>query len=252
MLEISRFYYSALCAVGILAFVPLCVRADGLMRGGHVNGPHTTLVLTKEQQTQLLKKRKTIILTPYQQLVMRASTGVVGVSKLRVFPKTIQTCTCELHDISAQITNDKIEVANDQFGLDFDLFRYNYSYWAKINEATLKEDTLKAPPEEVRLRKAASSIKPEAVSRSSDLLKKAIAINPNYILARQLLALNYSDYSSEKQPLAQRKLEHKEAIALVNGRDAVLEKHLRIQLNRINEMIDARKSLQSKKRATNS
>lgn len=246
----SRLFSSALCAVALIAWVPRCVRADGLMRGGHVNGPHTTLVLTKEQRAQLKKKKDRIILTPYQQLVMRASTGVVGVTKVLVLPKTTRTCTCELHDVAAQISFDKIEVANSQFGLDFDMFRYNYPYWAKINEAKSAEDSIKSPSEEVRLRKAASTLEPNAVSRSSELLKKAIAINPDYTLARQLLALNYTNYSSGNQPLAQQKSAHEEALALVQGQDAELEKHLRIQLGRIEAMIDARKKLLANKRPT--
>lgn len=229
---------------------PPCAHADGLMRGGHVRGPHTTLLLTKEQQMQLRNKKNTITLTPHQQLVMRASTGVVGVSKLYVVPKTIRTCTCELHDIAAQISSDTIEVANDQFGLDFDLFRYNYPYWGKINEARLKEDKVKSPPEEVRLRKAASTLEPTSVKRSSELLKKAIAINPDYTLGRQLLALNYTDYSPDNQTLPQRKSAYAEAIDLIKGRDAELEKHLRIQLGRIEAMIDARKKLQISKQPT--
>jgi hypothetical protein len=246
----SRLFCSALCVVALIASVPLCVRADGLMRGAHVNGPYTTLVLTKEQRAQLKRKKDRIILTPNQQLVMRASTGVVGVTKVLVLPKTTRTCTCELHDVAAQISTDKIEVANSQFGLDFDMFRYNYPYWSKINKAESEEDAIKTPPEEVRFRKAASTLGPEAVTRSSELLKKAIAINPDYTLGRQLLALNYTEYSSKDQPLNQRKSAYEEAIALVQDRDAELEKHLRIQLSRIEAMIDARKKLLNLKQPT--
>jgi hypothetical protein len=152
-----------------------------------------------------------------------------------------------LRDIAAQISGDTIEVANDQFGLDFDLFRYNYPYWGKINGAKSREDNLKAPPEEVRLRKAASTIEPTSVKRSSELLKKAIAINPDYTLGRQLLALNYTDYSPDNQTLSQRKSAYEEAIDLIKGRDAELENHLRIQLGRIEAMIDARNKLQISK-----
>jgi len=60
-------------------------------------------------------------------------------------------------------------------------------------------------------------------------------------LARQLLALNYTDYSPGKQSLIQRKRKYEEAIALVRGRDQELEKHLSYQLHLINEMIDAKK-----------
>ena len=250
MHQTIRLSYSIFCIATLLAAVPLCAFADGLMRGGHVGGPHTTLILTKEQQTQLRHKKQTITLTPYQQLVMRASTGVVGISKLHVVPKTIQSCTCESRDIAAQISTNKIEVADAQFGRDFDMFQYNYPYWAKINEAKSEEDALKTPPEEVRLRKAASTLEPGGVNRSSELLEKAITIKPDYTLGRQLLALNYTDYNSKNQPLPERKSLYEKAIALVQGRDAEFEKHLRIQLSRIEEMIDARKKLQISKQPT--
>ena len=211
------------------------------MRNGHVAGPHTTLVLTREQREQLRKGAYKISLTPDQQRSMRASTGVTGVTKVAVLPKTTKSCTCDLEDVSARISANTIEIANSQFGRRFDRFRYNYAYWAKINGAENKEDALKAPSKAIILRKEASKLGPAEVNRSSELLKKAIAINPEYTLARQLLALNYTDYSHGKLSLIQRKNKYEQAIALVRGRDEELEKHLSYQLHLINEMIDAKK-----------
>ena len=243
MRVVKDMFIPALCTVALSTLLPLGAIADGLMRNGHVAGPHTTLVLTREQREQLRKGAYKISLTPDQQQTMRASTGVTGVTKVSVLPKTTRTCTCELEDVSARISAKTIEVADSQFGRRFDRFRYNYAYWAKINGAENKEDALKAPSKAIILRKEASKLGPDEVNRASELLKRAIAINPEYTLARQLLALNYTDYSHGKESLIQRKSKYEEAIALVRGRDAELEQHLSYQLHLINEMIDAKKEL---------
>ncbi len=243
MRDIRCLSITVLSAVAFATLFPFGALADGLMRNGHVGGPHTTLVLTREQREQLRKGTYKISLTPDQQRTMRASTGVTGVTKVSVLPKTTRTCTCELEDVSARISANTIEVADSQFGRRFDRFRYNYAYWAKINDAENKEVALKAPSKAIFLRKEASKLGPDEVNRASELLKKAIAINPEYTLARQLLALNYTDYSHGKQSLIQRKSQYEEAIALVRGRDAELEKHLSYQLHLINEMIDAKKEV---------
>jgi len=46
-----------------------------------------------------------------------------------------------------------------------------------------KEDALKAPSKAIILRKEASKLGPAEVNLASELLKKAIAINPEYTLA---------------------------------------------------------------------
>jgi hypothetical protein len=250
MRKVKVLFIPALCTVAFSAALPFGAIADGLMMNGHVAGPHTTLVLTKEQQKQLRARKNDIVLTPYQKQVMRARTGVTGVTSVYVLPNTYRGCTCESKDVAARITVDKIEIADYLYGRDFDRFIYNYEYWSKINSAKSTEDALTQPSEVVRLRKEASSLLPKNVKRSSELIKKAISIEPNYTLARQLLALNYTHEDRDDKPLMQKKAAYEEAVGLVRGYDAILEEHLNYQLHLINEMIDARKKLPNGKLST--
>lgn len=104
--------------------------ADGLICNGHVNGPYTVLMLTKEQISSLAHGKDKITLTDSQRKRLASLKNTATVKELKILPVTTETCTCELLNVAVRTSKGSIEVANDLFGRDF-MKEYNYFLLAR-------------------------------------------------------------------------------------------------------------------------
>lgn len=90
--------------------------ADGLVSNGHIHGSHTDLTLTRDQIVALDHGQKKITLTDDQRKQLAHLRNSSRVKQLWVYPKTIETCTCELTDVAIRASKSSIEVSDRLFG----------------------------------------------------------------------------------------------------------------------------------------
>ncbi|HMW92168.1 MAG TPA: hypothetical protein PKE54_19230 [Candidatus Obscuribacter sp.] len=167
--------------------------ADGLVNMGHISGPHTRLLLTSSQKLSLDKGARSIDLTGAQKKALGHIASAKNVGRLSVLPKTIQTCTCELSNVSIRLDRDSIEVADNLLGRTFASplevrFRSRQRSW----QLAQKDAPLSQPPKAEELLNARGNEAGSSIERSISFYKQALAVNPNYVLARRNLANCYS------------------------------------------------------------
>ncbi len=110
--------------VGFITSAP--ARADGWVRGGHVDGPHTDLLLSPAQVAELKKKdnyRITLNQSQIAQLVKKFP-GASAVKTLRIYVPKEASCSCEIVNVALRVGPTKIEVADAYLGRCF-----NDDYW---------------------------------------------------------------------------------------------------------------------------
>jgi hypothetical protein len=122
---------SLLISLLLLLIMSTPAIADGLVSNGHINGPHTDLTLTRDQIVALDHGQKIITLTAEQRKQLAHLRHSSRVKQLRIFPKTVETCTCELVNVAIRVSKTSIEVADELFGRDLIVEDFNRQLWTK-------------------------------------------------------------------------------------------------------------------------
>jgi hypothetical protein len=221
--------------------------ADGLTSHGHISGPHTALRLSPAQ-IEALRHGTAIELTPFQKKLMLQATGVSGVERLYVFPRSVETCTCELANVAIRTSRTSVEVADFLFGCvpeseDSLMSRWQKRYHEQA-DAEKAEGEMKEPPEQVKLHLMARKLQAAGKDREAiPLLQQAIKIDPNYKWARRDLAAIYrsmaGDYLGPAVKLEAKLSLCKQALAVLDADDQLLSHSIQQDADRIQARLDA-------------
>lgn len=169
--------------------------ADGLTNGqGHINGPHTDLILTAEQQQQLKRGLSKIHLTDDQRRRLQHIGKGKNVTEISVLPADTQTCTCEIADVAIRVSPSTIEVADCFFGRD--LKAEADIQWKRLKaqeEKEFKAEHTQRDSKEMQLYRKAEAIPFDKPGSAIPLLEEALKLNPHLTRAKDKLCQNWNN-----------------------------------------------------------